>query len=68
MGSAAPAQTASPDRAAVKRMLAIFAVLAIAGVLMLAVSVALGLVLLVVAEAFFVVAYRRFSARPKRAA
>ena len=42
-------------------MLTIFAVLAVAGVLMFAVSRVLGLLLLVVAEAFFVVAYRRFS-------
>jgi uncharacterized membrane protein len=31
---------------------------------MLAISVAIGLVLLVVAEVFFAVAYRRFSKRP----
>ena len=45
-------------------MLTFFAVLAIAGVLMLAISVAIGLALLVVAEVFFAVAYRRFSRRP----
>jgi hypothetical protein len=47
-------------------MLVIFAALALMGVLTLAFSVVLGLVVLVVAEAFFVVAYRRFSKiRPK---
>lgn len=42
-------------------MLTVFAVLAVAGVAMLAVSRVLGLLLLVVAEVFFVIAYRRFS-------
>ncbi len=46
-------------------MLALFAVLAIAGVLTLAISVVLGLVLLIVAEVFFAMAYRRFSKSPK---
>ena len=46
-------------------MLTIFAALAIAGVLMLAISVAIGLILLVVAEFFFAIAYRRFSRRSK---
>jgi len=47
-------------------MLVIFAALAVVGVASLAVSVALGLVVLVAAEAFFVVAYRRFSkVKPK---
>ncbi len=44
-------------------MLTFFAVLAIAGVLMLAISVVIGLMLLVVAEVFFAIAYRRFSRR-----
>jgi len=64
MGSPATAAPSSPDRRSVRRMLTFFAVLAIAGVLMLAISVAIGLVLLVVAEIFFAVAYRRFSRRP----
>ena len=48
-------------------MLVIFAALAFLGVLTLAFSRALGLVVLVVAEVFFVIAYRRFSksAKPK---
>jgi hypothetical protein len=64
--TATPATPASPspDKRSVRRMLTVFAVLAIAGVLMLRISVALGLVLLVVAEVFFAVAYRRFSKRP----
>jgi hypothetical protein len=45
-------------------MLALFAVVALVGVLMFAFSVALGLVILVVAEVFFAMAYRRFSKRP----
>jgi hypothetical protein len=46
-------------------MLTLFAVVAIIGVFTLAFSVALGLILLVVAEVFFAIAYRRFSRRPK---
>jgi len=49
-------------------MLTLFAVVAILGVLMLAFSVVLGLALLVVAEVFFAIAYRRFSRRPGPAA
>ena len=64
MGSPATAAPSSPDRRSARRMLIFFAVLALAGVLMLAISVAIGLVLLVVAEVFFAVAYRRFSKRP----
>jgi membrane protein implicated in regulation of membrane protease activity len=48
----------------VRRMLALFGALAIAGVILLAFSVVLGLVVLVVAEVFFMLAYRRFSQRP----
>jgi len=43
----------------------IFAALAVVGVLTLAFSRAIGLVVLVVAEIFFVVAYRRFSKTSK---
>jgi len=64
MGSAPPPSGASPARKDVRRMLALFAIVAILGVLMLAFSVVLGLALLVVAEVFFAVAYRRFSRRP----
>ena len=65
MGSSAPQQS-SLDRKGVRRMLVLFAALAVIGVASLAVSVALGLVVLVAAEAFFVVAYRRFSkVKPK---
>jgi hypothetical protein len=63
MGSPATAALSSPDRRSVRRMLTFFAIIAIAGVLMLAISVAIGLVLLVVAEVFFAIAYRRFSRR-----
>lgn len=44
----------------------IFAALAVVGVLTLALSRALGLIVLVVAEVFFVFAYRRFSKSSKR--
>jgi len=64
MGSPAPPKPSAPDRRGVRRMLTFFAVIAIAGVLMLAISVVIGLALLVVAEVFFAVAYRRFSRRP----
>jgi membrane protein implicated in regulation of membrane protease activity len=49
-------------------MLALFGALAIAGVLLLAISIVIGLVLLVAAEVFFMLAYRRFSQRPKKPA
>lgn len=42
-------------------MLMIFALLAVAGVLSFVISPLLGLAILVVAEVFFAVAYRRFS-------
>lgn len=65
MGSATPPP--SVDKKGVRRMLIIFAALAFLGVLTLAFSRALGLIVLVVAEVFFVIAYRRFSksAKPK---
>ncbi|MDG6915567.1 MAG: hypothetical protein JRN23_02050 [Nitrososphaerota archaeon] len=58
--SSSPTQP-SQDRTGVKRMLVIFAILAVAGVLMFLVSAVLGLAILVVAEVFFAIAYRRFS-------
>lgn len=61
MGSSAPSKPSAPDRRGVRRMLMLFGALAIVGVLMLALSVVLGLFLLVVAEVFFAIAYRRFS-------
>lgn len=61
MGSGTPAPQRPFDRKGVRRMLTIFAVLAVAGVLTFAFSRVLGLVLLVVAEVFFAIAYRRFS-------
>lgn len=64
-GAPAPAPT---DKKGVRRMLVFFALLAILGVFMLAFSVVIGLGLLVVAEVFFVVAYRRFSRAQKPAA
>ena len=42
-------------------MLTLFAAVGIAGVLMLAISIPVGLALLVVAEVFFAIAYRRFA-------
>jgi len=67
MGSPAPPLAASPDRKGVRRMLTLFAVVAILGVFLLAFSVVLGLTMLVVAEVFFAIAYRRFSKRPRPA-
>ena len=46
-------------------MLVLFGILGIIGVLTLVVSVVLGLAILIVAEGFFAVAYRRFSRRAK---
>ena len=57
----------SPDRKGARKMLTLFAVVAVLGVLMLAFSVALGLILLVVAEVFFAMAYRRVSKRSRPA-
>jgi len=45
----------------VKRMLTLFAAVAVVGILTMAFSVVIGLVLLVVAEVFFAIAYRRFA-------
>ncbi len=67
MASAAPPAPSSPDRRGVRKMLTLFAVVAILGVVTLAFSVAIGLILLVVAEVFFAVAYRRFSRSSKAA-
>jgi hypothetical protein len=61
----AAAKNSSPDTKSVKKMLAIFGVLAIVGVLLLSQSVVLGLVFLGIAEVFFAVAYRRFSKTAK---
>jgi hypothetical protein len=61
MGPASPSSQSSLGRKDVRRMLAVFAVLAVAGVLLFAVSRILGLLVLVAAEVFFVIAYRRFS-------
>jgi hypothetical protein len=66
MGTAAPPPAPSPDRTGVKKMLVLFAVLAILGVATLAFSVVLGLILLAFAEVFFAVAYRRFSRVSRR--
>jgi len=59
----APSPASSPDRKGVRKMLILFAVLGVVGVFLLAVSVLLGIIVLVVAEAFFVMAYRSFSKR-----
>jgi Flp pilus assembly protein TadB len=65
MATAAP----SPPLAqkGVRKMLLLFAALGIVGVLLLLVSVLLGLAVLVVAEAFFFLAYRRFARRARPA-
>ena len=63
MVTKSPIPTASPDRKGVRKMLVLFAVLGVVGVFLLAVSVVLGLIVLVVAEAFFVMAYRTFARR-----
>jgi hypothetical protein len=65
MGSASTPPQPSADIKSVRKMLALFAVLAIAGVVLLIKSVVLGLAVLVVAEVFFAMAYRDFSRRSK---
>ena len=64
MGSPANAAPSTPERRNAVRMLTLFAVTGIVGVLMFKFSVVLGLILLAVAELFFAIAYRRFSKRP----
>src|SRR5437879_432019 len=66
MVTEAPLPTASPDRRGVRNMLILFAILGIAGVFLLAFSVVLGIIVLVVAEAFFLMAYRTFARRSPR--
>lgn len=51
-----------------RKMLVLFAVLGVTGVFLLAVSVVLGLVVLVAAEAFFLMAFRSFSKRSRQSA
>jgi len=63
MVTKSPAPATSPDRKGVRKMLILFAVLGAAGVFLLAVSVVLGLIVLVVAQAFFLMAYRAFARR-----
>jgi hypothetical protein len=63
MGSKATPGPSSPERRSAVRMLALFAVIGLVGVLMFRFSVVLGLIILVVAEVFFAMAYRRFSKR-----
>jgi hypothetical protein len=65
MGSASSAPAPAADQKGVRRMLVFFAVLGIVGVLLLAVSVVLGLVVLVAAEVFFFRAYRTFARRAR---
>jgi 4-hydroxybenzoate polyprenyltransferase len=60
-GASSPAS--SPNRKDVRKMLILFAVFGVAGVFLLAVSVVLGIIVLVVAEAFFLMAYRAFAKR-----
>ncbi len=60
MSSETPPAPLSSDRRGVKRMLLVFAILGVLGVFALAISVIVGLIVLVAAEAFFFVAYRRF--------
>jgi hypothetical protein len=52
----------------VRKMLLLFAVLGVLGVLLLLVSILLGLAVLVAAEVFFFMAYRRFAGRSRSAA
>jgi hypothetical protein len=63
MGS--PGSPGPLEKFGVRRMLVVFAVLAIAGVLTLVLSVVIGIVILALAEVFFFLAYRRFKKMPK---
>ena len=63
MVTEAPLPTTSQGRKGVRKMLILFAVLGAAGVFLLAFQVVLGIIVLVVAEAFFLMAYRTFARR-----
>jgi hypothetical protein len=65
MVTTASSPLSSRDRKGVRKMLIVFGVLGIAGVLLLVVSVVMGLIVLVAAEAFFFMAYRSFSRRSR---
>jgi hypothetical protein len=67
MVTKASSPLSSHDRKGVRRMLILFGVLGVTGVFLLAVSVVIGLIVLVAAEAFFLMAYRTF-ARPSSSA
>ncbi|HUI00500.1 MAG TPA: hypothetical protein VLX56_02580 [Nitrososphaerales archaeon] len=59
--------SSTQDKKSVRTMLLLFALFGVVGILTMHWSVPLGLVVLVAAEGFFFVAYRRFS-RASRAA
>ena len=60
-----PSSLSSQDRKGVRKRLIVFGVLGVVGVFLLAVSVVIGLVVLVAAEAFFLMAYRSFARRSR---
>jgi hypothetical protein len=64
MATTASSPLSSQDRRGVRKMLILFGVLGIIGVFLLAVQVVIGLVVLVAAQAFFLMAYRTFARRP----
>jgi hypothetical protein len=60
-----PPSLSSQDRKDVRKRLIVFGVLGVVGVFLMAVSVVIGLVVLVAAEAFFLMAYRSFARRSR---
>jgi uncharacterized membrane protein len=67
MGAAAHSVVSAPERRSARRILLLFAILGIVGVVLLAFYFPLGLVVLIAAEVFFVMAYRRFARRSQAA-
>lgn len=67
MGAAAHSVLSAPERRRARRILLLFAILGMVGVVLLAFYVPLGLVVLIAAQVFFVMAYRRFTRRPQAA-
>jgi hypothetical protein len=67
MVTPASSPPSSQDRKGVGKTLILFGVLGVTGVFLLAVSVVIGLIVLVAAEAFFVMAYRTFARRSSSA-
>lgn len=61
MGPPATSSVQTPDRKAIRKMLLVFALLGIIGIVFFAISVVIGVVVLLAAEVLFFTAYRRYA-------